>query len=815
LRRAGLWNAFFLRPHGRRNLSPVAAIWIGFAWVVVIIMATLEGMIWAAVSRYLVPEGLALLALPVSVLMFCVIFAVIYTVDASLIMFQRPLRPSARYRIPRVVASRTRDGSAAGTAADTQGPEGRSSASGDDSGGSVDTRPVIETVLLPRGDHRFWPGLLLRLFIIAASIVITAPFLTQIIREDDIQRELERAQEAVRGGILADKTREIQRQIDDDRGLLEPLDTSVSRLIAERRERTESIDRQIETLQADYEYWAREAELELTGADGRRPGDGPKWRTAADNRDSLKAQLDQRLAERAAAVAALQDQIDETQAKIGEIQADIEAKRQRLSRIQTHAATMALDAFATEYGRSLPGNTLGARVKLLREIKEREAIPHLGSVEGLAQALLVILFLALAVIKLFEPKSMQFYYNEELQDAYDAYRSGAFDAIPGFDAEGQRRGLDYVRFAERYAVHAADPGFFHDHYHNSLMAEYLIREQGLLNEMQKQHETGRAELQLRAERARRRQELLDARRMAALERDKQRRLGDLEIERERQSLDAIKASHTQEIETQRAEIDNERRRLDAELASLAQAERQREQRLQQELDLERERLQAIADDLAARRTHAESEARNAEQQAAFELERQRLEDRRSAIDDEVQRLESARAAVRRDLARVEDQLGQLRGQVRQIEHDIARAQRQPEDVAAALKAEDAEITRTVRDLYDPKASWTAEQKQALQLAIEQRRQRKAELEDKRRDMAERRTRERELQQALQRHRRDIQTAEQSRGQLSERHAALEAQISEAAELRRRLLLGLDRPQEPEPASRAGGVGPIIIDQMQT
>jgi hypothetical protein len=142
-RRPTLLDVLTLRPYGRSMLSPAAAVWLGSAWIVILLMAGIEGFVWGAVGASLVPSATPWLQPPVAVFMFLLLFSIIWIVDASLIMSERP-------------------------------SFGRRRAHAMDAGDSAG--------LLAR----WYLGIAVRVAIVAISLYVTAPFIEKLIRADDI-----------------------------------------------------------------------------------------------------------------------------------------------------------------------------------------------------------------------------------------------------------------------------------------------------------------------------------------------------------------------------------------------------------------------------------------------------------------------------------------------------------------------------------------------------------------------------------------------------------------------------------------------------
>jgi len=89
------WRYVMLRPYGRSMLTPLAALWLAFSFIIILLMSLVEGTVWATVSQYFVPQSTRWLAVILAPLFFVGIFVVIWVVDASFITSEKPFR-SAR-----------------------------------------------------------------------------------------------------------------------------------------------------------------------------------------------------------------------------------------------------------------------------------------------------------------------------------------------------------------------------------------------------------------------------------------------------------------------------------------------------------------------------------------------------------------------------------------------------------------------------------------------------------------------------------------------------------------------------------------------
>ncbi len=98
----------------------------------------------------------------------------------------------------------------------------------------------------------------------------------------------------------------------------------------------------------------------------------------------------------------------------------------RSERDSTAAAydSLSTDALASIHGVAFLGDGLQTRGVVLQRLM---ADPAYGTAELAIRAFLLFLFLALVILKLFQPRGVRIYFNEQLQDLYSQYRRGAFD----------------------------------------------------------------------------------------------------------------------------------------------------------------------------------------------------------------------------------------------------------------------------------------------------------------------------------------------------------------------------------------------------
>jgi hypothetical protein len=582
-----------LRPYGDRLLTPAARVWLASAWIVILLMASIEGFVWGAVGASLVPAATPWLAPPVALFMFLLMFSVIWIVDASLIMSERPtlrLRPG-----------------------------------GDGESGAGPTA-------------RWLSGLVIRLCIVAISLFVTAPFIEKLVRADDIagwhQQQVERYY-AERAETLREQVAAQVAQLDTGyQGRIETLESQIATvnetLAAERQRRSrleEEYAPELDVLRRDLAEARGRVGDEVLGRNGRPEGYGPearKWSTRADMLADVlaekQAKLDERLTPVQAGIDAQQQRLNELSQTLGEVRAEQQALVQRVT-----------DQVSAEMPPPEPPKlTFAARSKGLTALRESPAeagVPHFETVEGFAQAALGILFFALIALKLFEPPAVRAYFSEGLQERYGQYVAGGLAHVPGFaghDDPAQR--LTPVQLLRRWEQWQRDPNAYVDAHKAAFAAEARVRRMAADRDYEVEllarrregidHELAldrqRREAELRA-----REEEIEAR----LEQLKQRLADASRVQRERDAL----------------ALDEQRRQQAEDTANAVRVRRERRiVELEQALDQAREQL-------AAHRAGADAlhQARTANLESLFGT-RARIDELTAQIEDGQRRARALR-----------------------------------------------------------------------------------------------------------------------------------------------------------------------------
>ena len=655
-----------LRPYGDSLLSPAAAAWIGSARILILLMASIEGFVWGAVGFSLVPAATAWLGPPVALFLFALMFSVIWIIDASLIMSEKPslqAQPSQQ--------------------------------------GLGSLGPLLRWLL----------GLLVRVAIVAISLYVTAPFIEKLIRADDIaawhQSQVERYFDQRARSLNAQvETRLAQRET-GYRARIEGLEqqiSSINQAIAAERERRDQLSTEyqpeLQVLAQDLAEARQRVGDEVLGREGRPEGYGPearKWDARADllteTLASKRAELNERLAPTEARINQLQQQLDALNPGLAELRAERQALFERISR----------EVAAEQPAAAPPKLTFAAQSKgldALRESPAEQGVPHFETVEGFAQAALGILFFALIALKLFEPPAVQVYYSETLQSLYRNYLNGGLAEIPGFEHhDDPARRLTPTQLAGRWRQWQRDPATFVASHRAELDAQAALArmttEQAHERELLSRRREG-IDHQLALEQRQRESELKARERELELRLEQlgERLSDETKLNRERDRLQLARA-HAHQVTTQtetareqhEQQLNDLRQRLEHDRAQLATGSEKR-------LGLARELAETEHSISATKQQIEDLKARISGKQPALIALRDRLaslEQQRADTDrlGQVTRLAWRTAAVRQAMKRAErslapDQkiLDEQQGRLYVLETAAEQLQRQLEDARA-------------------------------------------------------------------------------------------------------------------------------------
>lgn len=579
-----------LRPYGERLLTPAAQVWLLSAWIVILLMATIEGFVWGAVGASLVPDAAPWLAPPVAVFMFALMFSVIWIVDSSLIMSERP-------------TLRLRAGA-----------------------GRTGLGPTLRWLL----------GLVVRVGIVAISLYVTAPFIEKLIRADDIagwhQRQVE-AYFAERAETLREQVRARVEQLGSGfQGRIDALEAQIAQAeatLASARERRDRLEAEyapeVDVLRRDLAEARQRVGDEVLGRDGRPEGYGPEARKWDARAERLAGVLDAKQTELDARLAPIQSTIDEQQARLAELSERLgQVRSEQQALVERVTAQVAAEQPPPEP----PKLTFAAQSKGLTALRESPAeagVPHFETVEGFAQAALGILFFALIALKLFEPEAVHAYFSEAVQERYRQYLAGGLAHIPGFSGHDKpARRLTPVELMSLWERWQRDPQGFVDRRKDVFTAESRVRRLSADRDYEielLQRRRGGIDHELALERRRREAELrareqeIDAR----LAQFKERLSDATRLERERDAQ-SLTADRRQQAE---AAADSARARRDRRLADLQQALEQAREELASHRARADERQRARAANAEAL---AEARGRAEALDAQVDLQRKEIRD---------------------------------------------------------------------------------------------------------------------------------------------------------------------------------------------
>ncbi len=152
----------------------------------------------------------------------------------------------------------------------------------------------------------------------------------------------------------------------------------------------------------------------------------------------------------------------------------------------------ALDAVQVSetYGVELVGNGIQSRGEILKEVLSG---PSYQNAELAVRAFLFFLFMGLLILKVFQPRSVEVYYSEQLQSLYGQYRAGAFDELlPPAERSTGPAAMDALRFEDwclqTYALNRCEER------ERRAQARELQRAEQFIGHLQRIAETNEAEM---------------------------------------------------------------------------------------------------------------------------------------------------------------------------------------------------------------------------------------------------------------------------------------------------------------------------------
>nr|VFK33851.1 MAG: hypothetical protein BECKMB1821I_GA0114274_105420 [Candidatus Kentron sp. MB]VFK76440.1 MAG: hypothetical protein BECKMB1821H_GA0114242_105621 [Candidatus Kentron sp. MB] len=576
-----LKQAMTMRQHGDSMMTNAVRAWLGSVWVIIFLMSLIEGTVWFFVSQYFVPESVRWVAFFLAPLFFVGIFVLIWIIDVSFITSERPIHMAGD---------------------DKYAPN----ASDPDANARIGRTGLFGHIHI--GEQALWRfGVVIRLGIVLISIAITAPFLTQTIRTDEIADKYQTMLEQTR----KDKEAELVVLLDDEIARLQKRRQDLigerKRLDVEQASAIRGADAAIATARKQADNYYGEYLAQIQGHEGRVAGRGPKARASIAARDKALVRQEQLIREK----EENRKKFEQRSSKLADELAQVDQERAKKERQRAQArevfTSLSFATFAKQYELEVPSDTIGMRVRLLAELAAedlRGADPentfgpveklafHFKSVEGLSQALLGILFLSMLALKAFEPKGVKLYFNEELQQQWRRYQEGGFDQEPGFIPSTDQNAYNHFGFADAYLSFNATPELFWRQQEKSRAAKIRfdeIAQNGYEREQRYQEEV----LQNRVESDRKLREIVypmeveEERKYVKKEwRIKSEKL-DYQLEKEKEDLD----NRYRELGQQyKAETDQRARELEENKKQRIKEERKRLKIETERADLEKEKL---------------------------------------------------------------------------------------------------------------------------------------------------------------------------------------------------------------------------------
>ncbi len=665
-------NFLRLRPYGENLATPAVTVWLGFAWVVILLMASLEGIVWGLIGASIVPQGAGWLSPVAGLFLFALMFAIIWIVDASLILSERPALRLRR--------------------------------------GNLGTNQGIGPLA------RWMFGLLVRVAIVAISLYVTAPFLAKLIRADDIasyhQRQVEQYF-AQRDAALKQQVNARAAQIDAlYRDRAQPLEAQIERLnqsLTLEREQRARIEAEyapeIAVLRQDLAAAQARVGDELMGRDGRPEGRGPEARKWEANADRLAAVLTAKQAEidrRLATVAQ----------RIGDLEQALRTESEALRLLRQEWQQRLDQATAEETARQVeaqpPRLTFAARSRILQALREspdERGVPHFETVEGFSQAALGVLFFALIALKLFEPPAVGAYFNERLQLQYCKYLAGGLAEIPGFELpEDPAKRLNPVEFAHLWQSFETDPDAFH------------ARRQGLL-EIRQPLLKYQAEQSFEEELLARRRENLDQEQafaqrrrnleLTAYDQELRARIAQVQAQLDQETkarMDHRRSELANELQQAREEWERRKAQEEEDLRQHREAFEQSQALTREELHLRAREIERLRDEHQAAIRQTDLEFQQAEQRLIGELDlkrrREALQVRQTGMREELDRLRGLEARQVADRNALRESGRAVRARIETLRQQIATA----ETELAARQTQAAALTRTIAEATAPSAA---------------------------------------------------------------------------------------------------------------
>lgn len=128
--------------------------------------------------------------------------------------------------------------------------------------------------------------------------------------------------------------------------------------------------------------------------------------------------------------------------RLAEIDANVAAVRAEQSKALAGFDALPRAEMPKRYGVQLAEDGIRARGEILESLTQNATY---ANAELAIRGFLAFLFLALIILKLFQPASVSIYFSETMQDLHALYRNGAFDA---WLTPAERRDMPPLRFRE-------------------------------------------------------------------------------------------------------------------------------------------------------------------------------------------------------------------------------------------------------------------------------------------------------------------------------------------------------------------------------
>ncbi len=339
-------RTIILRPYGNNLMTDDAEHWFIFMALLASLMAAMEGLTWGIISIFLIPRHLW----PLSVFLGLLVFSLIWIFDTSLVTLDT--NSSRRH----------------------------------DKARAKDNR-ILKVFFIKWLSNKLSWGVAIRALAISATIIVTAPLLSQLLLVKDIDTYFVRERNNIISELIESKVSNYSRKMYEHQQKLDQLGIELSNEVAG------------------------------TGQSGKY-GYGRVAKTIQKRIDDLKNEMQQ-----------------------------LKKSHQKEQKFIDRASDAQL---SERYGLILPDDTFSARWRAMDHMLTTGGKSY-NIPELLARLLFCFAFIALIGLKLYQPRSVDIYLNGELQDAYKSYRLGGLnDRIePTLHPDGNSSMTPY-RFEEWY-----------------------------------------------------------------------------------------------------------------------------------------------------------------------------------------------------------------------------------------------------------------------------------------------------------------------------------------------------------------------------